>query len=369
MLSKLSKSEKRRAAEVDVNEETDIVQKFAAYQRVDANGESSDVVIQRVFGSYIKKQKQITMYSSMRSIIICGARFLTAAINESIGKHSTHNMTGCVLWDHQWSGGKARCLHGDVMPRKENVVDLAPTSEGGMTALRDGKGVLNSNKWGRQMVRIIQENAVVCSEDAAQGKYGTFGNSSCGMLFSDSAKAISAMHNAQEVISAMFPQAKASDIIIIPVACECNYGGKQTLGRQLCKMTPFGIPGLENMDYRETEPSRAPFVKHPNVFVFQCCNYAGARRGSAKSCDFKISLPDLVYALASARTIWRDVMGNSMPLRIPLFRWTPDMQVRNTSIPEIIRCDDDDPFGTACDMERRAKKKRITREISDEESD
>lgn len=366
MLSKLSKAEKRRAAELDANEDADAVRKFAAFQRVETNGESDDVIIQRVFGSYIKKQKQITMYSSMRSIIICGSRFLMAAINESDGKHSSHNITGCALWDHQWSGGKPRCLHGDVMCRKENVVDLAPTSEGGMTALRDGKGVLSSNKWGRQMVRITQENAVVCSEDAPQGKYGTFSNSSCGMLFSDSAKAVSAMLNAQEVILAMFPQAKASGVIIIPIACECNYGGKQTLGRQVCKMTPFGIPGLENMDYRETEPSRVPFVKHPNVFVFQCCNFAGARRGSAKSCDFKISLPDLVSALAAARALWREVMGSSMPLHIPLFRWTSDMQVRNTSIPEIITCNDDDPFGAARDLERRVKRKRITHEISEE---
>lgn len=303
-----------------------------------------DQTLCRIFAAYARKQRMNTIYSSPRTINLLGGRLLYAAICESAGLSPTFSASGCALWEHQWSDTGVRCFHGDVMLKKENVTDLTPNSEAGANALREGRGLLSTNKWGKQSVRIEQEASVVCSQDGLQ-KFGNFSRQSCGLLFTDSNKAKTAMGNAIMVTQVAFPGANTEHLLFIPTQCECNYGGKSCLGRQLCRITPFAMPGLDNIQAEDVDAKRVPFVKNPAVFVFQCCNYGGNKRSAVRSCDFKISYCDLLNVLGQARRLWQSVFAESMSLNFPILKWGPEMQVKNATLPEVSVCPDANPFG------------------------
>lgn len=347
---KSGKSGGANKAELDMQMALELCHKLGEHTKVDTQDFDMgpyDQTLWRIFGVYNKRNKTSQLYSAARSINQVGGRLLYTAICCKVGLKPAFNTSGCVLWEHQWgvgAEGKVRCLHGDVMPRKENAVELTPSSEAGMNALKEGKGVLTTNRWGRQSVRVMQDAAAVCVEDLTQ-KFGNFSKASCGMIFSDSNKARTAMRNAIATTQVAFPGAKNDHLLFMPVCCECNYGGKSCLGRQVCKMTPFSLPGLDNVQASDVEASRAPFLKDPAVFVFQCCNFSGSKRGSVKSCDFKISYCDLLSCMSSARRLWQEVFGEPMPVQFPVLKWTADLQVKNANIPDVGICNDANPFG------------------------
>lgn len=350
------KPSKKKAAktsekqELDMQKAMELCRKLGEFTKVDTNEFDMtpfDQTLWRIFGAFNKRSRGSQLYSSARTINQVGARLLYAAICNKLNLKPSFNPTGCVLWEHQWgsgSEGKVRCLHGDVMPRKENAVELAPSSEMGISAIREGKGILTTNRWGRQSVRVMHDSAAVCVEDVGV-KFGIFSKTSCGMIFSDSNKARTAMRNAIATTQVVFPGAKTEHLLFMPICCECNYAGKSCLGRQMCKMTPFSMPGLENIQASDVDVTRAPFVRDPAVFVFQCCNFSGSKRSSIKSCDFKISYCDLLSCLSTSRKLWNEVFGEPMPIQFPMLKWGPELQVKNANIPEVGICNDLDPFG------------------------
>lgn len=351
---------KQQTMEATMQLGLDLCHKLGAFCKVDTtdfNMSPFDQTLMRIFGAYAKRARPSALYSNFRTVNMVGGRILFAAICCKAQVKTPFNASGCSLWNHQWAcdgedddQAKVRCFHGDLMLRKENVMELLPSSEAGISALRDGKGTLSTNRWGKQSVRVKQETAAVCCCDNAQ-KFGNFSKSSCGLNFTDSAKACMAMRNACGSTEVMFPgAANASHLLFMPLQCECNYGGKSCMGRQVCKLTPFSVPGLENLAATEVDALHAPFVRNPAVFVFQCCNFTTSKRSNQKSCDFKLSHLDLLGALATARKLWSLTFNESMPITFEVFKWGPEKRVKNAALPEFGICLDAKPFGDLPDL-------------------
>ncbi|AGS11276.1 DNA-binding protein [Duck adenovirus 1] len=323
-----------------------------------------DTGLEKLFAQTLKKAKYTPIYSAAKSMNVVGGRLLYGAICNYVGLAPNFNPTGCSLWEHGWEEG-VRCYHSEKMILKENIIEMTPTSEAAISALKEGRGLLSSNKYGKQVVRIVQENSMICPEDLRQTRFGTFSNSSCGLNFTDGEKAKLAYKNATAYIQAVFPKTAMQHLLFIVTACECNYGGQLILGKQIPKMTPYTVSGVENISVKDLDPVKAVGVKYPAVFVFQCCNFQGQKRaGNAKSCEFKISLPDLIHCLITARNLWFEVMGEPMPVQFPLFKWSPALQVKNTLLPSCDVCTEDNPFG-----EIPTKRKRVVEIESDEDEE
>lgn len=344
--------------------------KFGEHTKVETKDFSfhpNDPCLEKVFAQHLKKTKHVPLYSTQKSMSIVGGRMLYTAICCEVGLMPHFNTSGCALWQHGWKDG-LRCYHSEKMIPRENVIEMSPSSEAGMTALKDGKGILCSNKWGKQVVKIVQENSFICAEDNNQTRFGQFSSSSCGLNFTDGEKAKTGMKNAVEYTAAVFPKTDMKHLLFIVTACECNYGASVTLGKQIPKMTPFIISGVENLNPSDVDPIKAIAVRYPAVFVFQCCNFQGPKRHTgSKSCEFKISYPDLMFCLITARQLWTEVMQSVMPIQFNTFKWEAALQVKNAILPSANACHDPNPFG---DVPPPHKKKRVEiQEISDVSDD
>lgn len=326
----------------------DVMVKLAEYVKLETKDftfHPQDNCFEKLFAQFFKKSKHIPIYSSSKSINIVGGRMIYAAIAKKVGLEAQFNMTGCNLWRHGWDDG-VRCFHSAKMILKENIIEMNPTSEAGINALKEGKGILSTNKMGKQVVKIVNDNSVVCAEDVDQIRFGSFSPTSCGMLFTDSSKAKIAQLNAIEYTAAVFPKTNMKHVLFIVTSCECNYAGKVVLGKQLARITPFAMSGLDNICASDLDSVKSVAVKYPAVFVFQCCNYQGTKKfGASRSCEFKISYPDLIQCLISARTFWGEVFGESMPIQFPTFKWEAAFAVKNALIPCTEVCKDENPFG------------------------
>ncbi|AAL92454.1 DBP [Snake adenovirus 1] len=323
----------------------ELLHKFGSAFKVDTAGFSfhpESPECDKIFGAYLKNVKHVPTYSSAKTLTSVGGRILYAATCQYVKLTPVTNLTGCTLWEHGW-GQNLKCYHGEGMCRKKNEIEMAATSESGVAALKEGRGAVEINRWGRQVVKITQENYVICMEDL-QSRFNQPSANSCGLSFSDSDKARSAMENATELTRSIFSQAKMDHLLFMPICCYCNYGGKMILGRQLCKLTPFSISGTEGLREEDVSPVQAVSVRHPAVFVFQCCNATGGSKGKT-SCDFKISHADLLQVLNLVRKMWLEVMGYPMPIHFPRFKWSPSLRVKNALLPEGSVNEDENPFG------------------------
>lgn len=343
----------------------DIITKLGDYVKVDVAGctfHPNENTLEKIMSQVLKKSKHVPLYSNNKSMAIVAGRFLYAAISKEVGLEPNFNATGCALWVHDWVDSP-RCYHGMKMILRENVVEMPPTSEAGMTALKDGKGILCSNKWGKQVVKIVQEHSMICPEDNTQQRFGQNSNNSCGMSFSDGKKAQIALRNSVEYTSAIFPRTDMKHCIFIVENCECNYANRSILGRQISKMTPFALSGVDNLPVEDLDPVKAIAVHFPAIFVFQCCNFSGGKR--VKSCEFKISFPDLIQAMLLAKNLWYEVFKNSMPISFPHFKWDHSKQVKNAMLPCAEICNDENPFGEV----PLSRKRKVVEIISDEDED
>lgn len=315
------------------------------------------------------------MYSHAKTVNTVASRILYAATLMTADLPEDDGATGLALWYHGWRDDRPRCYHGELMLKKENTIEMSPTSEAGLAALKEGRGTMVQSNFGKQMVRVVQPNCLICAEDAKQWRMNNYGPHSCGLSFTDSAKAVVALKQARAFTEAVFPQASVEHVLFIPVCCECNYGKQSTLGRQLPKMTPYQIAGVDQLDLASTalDAAQTASAMYPCMFVYQCCNVTNGRRPAgapapAKSCDFKISQADLLYALVLARSMWKIVFGAPIPIKFPRFVWGPRYAVKTAVLPQLeVDRETDDPFGPVEPPPSSAEQAESEEEQSDED--
>ncbi|AEK98457.1 DBP [Titi monkey adenovirus ECC-2011] len=257
------------------------------------------------------------------------------------------NPTGCVMWDHQSAvkEGEVKCLHGMMMIRKEQTVEMDVNSENAQRALKEQpqKARIAQNRWGRNVVQLRNEEAVVCLHDASNPN-GVFSNLSCGMSYSDVTKAQVGFQQAAAFMRACYPQAKKGrDCLLLCMTCFCNHHPRSgpLSGRQVCKLTPFNIPNSEGIDPEEIrDPVMRASAKYPVVLVSQCCNpvYRNTKANPQRNCDFKISAPDLITSVQLARNMFLEVFEGERlpPLKFPEHKWSPRLQYRNVAFPAAV---------------------------------
>nr|QPN96219.1 DBP [Bearded dragon adenovirus 1] len=308
---------------------------------------------EKLFLGFFRKNKPTLNYSTPSSVGAVGGRMLWAAVCRHVGLEPNFNATGCSLWRHQWKGLNIKCFHGVEMPFTENSLEMNPTSEAAINAMKEGKGTMAHNRWGRAVVRVPRPDFCQCFADL-NSKFNMSAPDSCGLCFSSGEKAAMAMKNAEATVKAVFPKSKSEGKILIPVYCFCNAAGKKLQGRQLPRITPFALSGADNLSVRDLSAAQAASVKHPAVFVFQCCNHAGFR--SKSGCDFKISFTDLMVTLCLVRNLWQGVFKSEMPIVFGTFRWNAALRNCSFPLPPSIVCEDASPFGDGSDSEEEKEK-------------
>lgn len=283
-------------------------------------------------------------FTTQKSFVSAMARFVfdfTIKYCKLRGKNH-FNVSGASVWEHNCltEPGVLRCLHGNVMLQKEQIVEMAVTSENGQRALKENpqKAKITVNNWGRNVVQLKNSDAVVCCNDA-NSQTGSFSAKSCGLMFTEASKAIQAFEQIMAYQAACYPKMPgARTRLLMPVKCDCNYlsGAVPMLGRQICKMTPFSLNSASGIEETlVSDPTMLASIQHPSVLVFQCCNpvYKSTRASAQKNCDFKISAPDFMGALQLAKQFWNSFFDTPPTLTIPEFKWSTQYQYQNSILP------------------------------------
>ena len=297
-------------------------------------------------------------FTTQKSFSTVMGRLLQGYIFSHSGiAHKNWECTGSALWDHGCTEveGQLKCLHGMVMIHKDHVVEMDVTSENGQRALKEqpSKAKVTQNRWGRSVVQLTSHDARCCVQDAGCGN-NQFSGKSCGLFFSEGAKAQQAFKQITAFVKALYPNMqRGAGMMLMPVHCECNHKPHSVpfLGRQLCKMTPFGLSNAEDLDKDQiSDKSVLASVRYPSLMVFQCCNpvYRNSRaQSTGPNCDFKISAPDMLGALQMSRRMWSETFPEiPVPkLVIPEFKWQPKYQYRNVALPSAAHNDErENPF-------------------------
>nr|UNI81665.1 DBP [Human mastadenovirus C] len=283
-------------------------------------------------------------FSSNKTFVTMMGRFLQGYL-QSFAEvtYKSFEPTGCALWQHRCTEteGELKCLHGSSMVNKEHVIEMDVTSENGQRALKEqaSRAKIVKNRWGRNVVQIANTDARCCLHDASCPA-NQFSGKSCGMFFSEGAKAQMAFRQMQAFLRALYPNAESGHgHLLIPLRCDCNSkpGHAPFLGRQVPKITPFALSNAEDLDAELiSDRSVLASVKYPALLVFQCCNpvYRNSRaQGAGPNCDFKISAPDLMNALVLTRSLWNENFPELPRLVVPEFKWGTRYQYRNVSLP------------------------------------
>nr|WOW71792.1 57.5 kDa DNA-binding protein [Human adenovirus 106] len=303
----------------------------------------------RICHQYVNEEHrgiQLT-FTSHKTLSTMMGRFLQGMIH-SFSQIAHHNWecTGCALWPHGCNDyeGKLKCLHGNIMIQKEQIIEMDVASENGQRALKENpeRTKITQNRWGRSVVQIANNDARCCVNDAGCAA-NQFSSRSCGMFYTEGSKAQQAFKQYDAFMRAVYPGIRQDQakMILIPLHCDCNHKPNwvPAMGRQTCKMTPFSIANAEDLDVGMiADPTVLASVRHPSLMVFQCCNpvYRNSRaQSTGPNCDFKISAPDLLGALQLTRKLWSDILPDiPVPrLVIPEFKWQPKYQFRNVSLP------------------------------------
>ncbi|UYL15016.1 DNA-binding protein [Bat mastadenovirus] len=289
-------------------------------------------------------------FSTHKSLLTMMGRFLLDFIMRSSGLTSPVNLTGCAIWEHGCTDGYGlRCLHGVGMLNKDQVIEMDVNSENGQRALKEqaSKAKITTNRWGRNVVQLKNEEARCCLQDATAAS-GLFTNLSCGMFFSEGPKAEDAFQQIMALQKACYPKMPdAGRKLLMVLKCDCNWGQAvmPLLGRQVCKLTPFALSSAANVDKSlVSDPKLLATLNHPHILVFQCCNpvYRNSKANTQKNCDFKLSAPDLMTALQLSKQMWQSCLQKTAPVCVPEFRWSPEYQYQNTLLPTTHASDDAD---------------------------
>lgn len=304
-----------------------------------------------------KKLSIVPTFSSHKSIQTVIARFLFEFVLRTVGIITNYGFTmgdssfnwspsGCAAWNHHCDESLF-CLHGLQMINKEQIFEMDISSENAQKALKENpdRAKITSNRFGRNIVQLKNEDAVCCIHDANSAP-NTFSLKSCGMFYSESKKALQAFRQIMAFQKACYPKMPNADsLLLMPIKCECNWplNPVPILGRQICKITPFNVNSTAGIERAALDdPRLRATVDHPSILVFQCCNpvYRNTRANPQKNCDFKISATDMISALQIAKKIWVHYNSTPPPIMIPEFKWGPQFQVQNTILPT--SHDDDD---------------------------
>lgn len=297
-------------------------------------------------------------YTNKNSFATQMARFLLQTLLSAVDGLSP-DVTGCAVWVQQEDHAKAlqerrvsvvRCYHNEPMATREHVVELDVNSEAGQRALKEQNGKITENRWHRPVVRLSQPDALCCIYDAAVTS-GQHAANSCGQFFTDGNKTRTALAQMGSYMRACYPtMAEAAMSIPVVLRCDCNWacgtGDHRTdvvqIGRQTCKVTPYSLNVTSELKDSVTDVRLLASVLHPALLVFQCCNPSYRRRApaagaaEARSCDWKLSAPDLMNAMQLAKAMWRDLMPNtpSPLLRLPELKWHASLGYQNAVLPQ-----------------------------------
>ncbi|AGK27140.1 DBP [Baboon adenovirus 3] len=295
-------------------------------------------------------------FTSNKTFTEMMGRFLMAYMQSYAGVvQKNWEATGCAVWQHRSAkeDGVLCCFHGTEMIRKEHVTEMDVTSENGQKALKEnpGKAKVVQNRWGRNVVQIRNDDARCCPEDVSCGP-NVFSGKSCGLFYTEGLKAQMAFRQLEAFLRASYPEMqRGQGRILIPLRCDCLHKPDviPRMGRQMCKVTPYGLSNADDLDVAEVNDATAlASIKYPSVLVFQCANpvYRNSRGGAAPNCDFKISGPDIIGALQLVRQFWKENMEDKpLPkMIIPEFRWHPRFQYRNVALPSSHGDDCPEPF-------------------------
>ena len=292
--------------------------------------------------TYVKKNKpdlNLTI-SSAKSFYHFAGRIVSSFVYNDSGLICNYNCLGANIWVHNWDEDNIRCFHGTVMLSKPITYSLSPQSEEGMRALTAGEGRLEKEKNQKDVIKLTNYSNIVCPLDSNVQWPTIHSPDSCGMNFGNKEKAKAAFLHNIDWTSAMFPKAKKCEIsekMIIVTKCFCNYGHENIqLGRQICKMTAFEIPGANDIDPESCQDDMLlATAKYKQTFVFQCCNPIRLKRNAKdkdnqnhKHCDFKLSMIDVRQAMKISKDIYtklKETIDDGSPTKImlPAFVFNP----------------------------------------------
>lgn len=323
-----------------------------------------DAIWTKIGGTFVRKRhpEYRLTFSSFDSFHGQVGRFVAAMVYGSAELEPKFVPGGAHVWRHGWfSPGNLlpRCMHGTEMVIKPRVVELNPSSEAGKRALAEQNGVMDRNRFGRQVVVLRFDKNVVCYKDQDHGGFpNPHAHGSCAMLFSDAQKALSAMKHDLAWTQALYPNCekrRAEECVLLSTNCNCNYAMEGPIGgRQLCKMTPFKLSGTEHISNEmcETRSDMQAHKTNPHTMVFTCCNPQSPRgdsetrpiRRGDRTCAWRLSAMDLRYAYVFASELMTAVMGKSLPTNIPEFRWNDKYCYKTDVIAPVCPVESANPF-------------------------
>lgn len=276
--------------------------------------------------------------STPKSFYHFAGRILSSFVYQDSGMICHFNCLGANIWIHQWTPDTIRCFHGTIMLPKPITYSLSPQSDEGTRALTTGEGKLEKEKNQREVVKLTNYGNIVCPFDNNVQWPTIHSPESCGMNFGNKDKAKAAFMHNNDWTSAMFPKAKKCEIeekMIIVTKCFCNYGHESVqLGRQICKMTAFEIPGANDIDPETCQDKMLlATAEYKQTFVFQCCNPVRPRRNAKdkenhKHCDFKLSMIDVRQAMKISKDMYSKLKetiddGSPTKINLPAFVFDP----------------------------------------------
>lgn len=320
----------------------------------------------KIVECYIKKNKPelCLTISNMKSFQHFTGRILASFIYDEAGLICHFNALGMHIWLHHWNNNgevTPRCFHGEKMVNKTITYYFSPTSEEGAKALLSGEGKAEKGKNQKDVVKLTNNDNVVCKMDKNCSFPTVHTTNSCGLIFGNVTKAEAAYRHNVDWTSAMFPKAHRSEIkqkMMIVTKCFCNFANElPQLGRQICKMTPYEIPGSADLD-EDNCPNdmMVATARFKTTFVFQCCNPINIKKGRSdpggKHCDFKLSMIDVRQAIKTAKDMWNK-LRETLPeehfkepkMQLPMFSFDPKKHsFKNAIVAQQEIVEEEDPF-------------------------
>lgn len=321
-----------------------------------------DAIWSKMGGTFMRKshpEYRLT-FSSFDSFHIQIGRFIAAMVYAKCDLAPKFIPGGVHVWRHGWlESGVPRCLHGVEMTLKPRTVELNPSSEAGKRAMAEQNGIIEKNRFGRQVVVLRFDKNVVCFKDANHSGFPhPHAAGSCCMSFSDGQKALSALTHDVQWTKALYPNAdakRAEECVLMCTACCCNYSNESAVaGRQTCRMTPYRLSGVDDISSEmiKTRRDMRAHKENPHTMVFTCCNpqtpQGGMRGGNAKktekSCGWRLSAMDLRYAYVFANELFVKVFGKPFRTNITEFKWNDSFAFKTDVIHPI------EPIPTTTDL-------------------
>lgn len=328
-----------------------------------ANIQPDNAIWSKIGGIFMRKchpdfRLTFSNYDSFNNQI---GRFVAAMIYAKSDLEPKFVPGGVYVWNHGWfDSDMPRCLHGMEMSIKPRTMELNPSSEAGKRALGEQNGTIEKNRFGRQVVVLRYENNAVCFKDANHtGFPHPHAHGSCGMVFSDHEKALSAMKHDAQWTRALYPNAdakKTEECILLCVSCSCNYATETPIaGRQVCRMTAYKLSGIEDItqDMLKTRKDMKAHKTYPHTMVFTCCNpqspnasvgRAGVSKKNEKTCGWRISAMDLRYAFVFAKEIFSNVFKTTQNANLTQFKWNDSFAFKTDVITPAEPLQSEDPF-------------------------